>query len=157
MPARPKHDLPVVLAAIKGSRGVKSVIADRLGVTRNTVTNYLDYWATARELYTEERGLLNDMAENVVVLALVDEDLRVSGPMARFVLQQRGSENGWQPSVKVDGKVKHDVKHSGIIAQLGLDDISNMDNEEIDDAIGKLIQVNTKLDELELPSLDGTD
>lgn len=157
MPAKPVHELDQVLSAIRGSRGVKSAIAERLGVTRNTVDNYLVRWATARDLYNEERALLVDMSESVVVRALVDEDVRIAAPMARFVLQQRGAINGWQPTVKFDGKMTHDgtVQSSGIVSQLGLSDLANLDDEELNDAIEKLKRVNNLLAELQLPDLDG--
>lgn len=156
MPAKPIHELDHVLAAIRGSRGVKSMIAERLGVARQTVDNYLARWATARELYNEERALLNDMAESVVVRALVDEDIKVAAPMARFVLQQRGASNGWQPSVKLDGKMTHNgtITQSGIVGQLGLQDVASLDDDELDQAVHKLSRVITRLDELELPDLD---
>ena len=65
-----KHDLDEVIEAIKGSGGIKQAIAGRLGVVRNTVNNYLDRWATAREAYEQECQINLDIAESIIITNL---------------------------------------------------------------------------------------
>lgn len=56
-----------VLKAIKASGGVKATIAKRLNVTRQTVDNYLNRWATVRQAYIDEKAGVDDMALSVVI------------------------------------------------------------------------------------------
>ena len=62
-----KHTREEVIAAIKGSDGIKMTIAAKLSVTPATLNSYLKRWAGAREaLAAEEEGTL-DVAESVVI------------------------------------------------------------------------------------------
>ena len=60
-----------VISAIKGSGGVKTTIAKRLGVTRQTVDNYLDRWVTVKDAYIEEKQGIDDAAVSVVMQDIV--------------------------------------------------------------------------------------
>lgn len=61
-----KRTLEQVLQAIKGSGGIKTVIAERLDVSWNTVQNYLDRWTTARAAYDAEEETTGDMAVSLI-------------------------------------------------------------------------------------------
>ena len=63
----PKRDLEEVLRAIKNSGGIKTAIASRLGVTRQTVDSYLSRWKTAQAAYEDETEVNLDVAESVIV------------------------------------------------------------------------------------------
>ena len=67
MSTKPKRTLDEVLQAIKGSGGIKETIALRLGVVRQTVDNYLDRWATAREAFDQEEEKNLDIAESLIL------------------------------------------------------------------------------------------
>ena len=54
--AAEKVTLAQILEAIAGSRGVKATIAERLGVHRHSVDNYLDRYATAKQAFLDEQG-----------------------------------------------------------------------------------------------------
>lgn len=56
-----------VLAAIVGSGGVKTTIASRLGVTRQTVSAYIQQWTSAQEAYDEECKGTSDIARSIVI------------------------------------------------------------------------------------------
>lgn len=72
-----KNNLKAVLKAIEGSGGVKATIADRLKVSRWTVDNYLERWATAQSAYEEEKGRIDDVALSVII-ADIEENRDVS-------------------------------------------------------------------------------
>lgn len=61
-----------VIKAIKSSGGVKTSIAKRLGVTRQTFDNYLDRWVTVKEAYEEEKAGVSDAARSVVIADIVN-------------------------------------------------------------------------------------
>jgi predicted transcriptional regulator len=56
-----------VIAAIAGSGGVKTTIASRLGVTRQTVSSYLSQWTSAQEAYDDECKGTSDIARSIVI------------------------------------------------------------------------------------------
>jgi len=64
-----------VIEAIQGTGGVKTRIAQKLNVTRQTIDNYLERWVTVREAYEEEKARIDDIARNVIIKSLKAEDL----------------------------------------------------------------------------------
>ena len=60
-----------VIAAMKDSGGVKTTIAKRLNVTRQTIDNYLERWSTVRDAYIEEKSGVDDAALSVVMADIV--------------------------------------------------------------------------------------
>jgi hypothetical protein len=95
---QPAHNLNQVLAAVSGSRGVKSVIAQRLGVTRQTVTNYENRWAKVREAIHEERETLLDFAE----VRLYEKVSVGDWQAVKYVLSTLGRSRGYDPTLEVD-------------------------------------------------------
>jgi hypothetical protein len=61
-----------VIKAIQGTAGVKSKIAERLDVSRQTVDNYLDRWTTVKEAYETEKAHVDDAALSVVIRDIID-------------------------------------------------------------------------------------
>lgn len=85
-----KHSLEQVLAAIKGTSGIKRIVAQRLDVHRNTVDNYLKRWMAARLAYDEEVDNLGDLAESVIIRSIQGENVETAKWFARMKLQHRG-------------------------------------------------------------------
>lgn len=52
-----------VITALRGTGGVKKLAADRLGVDRRTITNYVRDFPTVRAAWLDERLSLRDAAE----------------------------------------------------------------------------------------------
>ena len=85
-----KNGAGKVTKAIKGSGGIKQLIADRLKVHRNTVDNYLERYPTARQAYNNEVEKVGDKAESIIQAALKDNDLQVAKWYAMNKLKDRG-------------------------------------------------------------------
>lgn len=85
-----KHKAADVIAAIEGSDGIKSVIARRLKVHRNTVNRYLDRYASAQEAYDEEVERIGDVAESVVIKSIKDGEVDTAKWYLRVKLKDRG-------------------------------------------------------------------
>lgn len=66
-----RHSAESVIAAIKGTGGVKAHIARKLNVSRWTLDNYIERWATVKEAYEEERAGVDDAALSVVINDIV--------------------------------------------------------------------------------------
>ncbi len=60
------------IAALKGTGGVKTTIAKKLGVARQTVDVYLDRWPTFKEAYQAEKSGVDDAAVSVVMHDIVN-------------------------------------------------------------------------------------
>lgn len=56
-----------IVAAIKGSAGIKVVVADRLKVTRQSLENYIKRYPDLAEMIVQEREQALDMAELLVL------------------------------------------------------------------------------------------
>jgi hypothetical protein len=127
-----KRSLDQVLKAIKGSDGVKRVIADKLRVCRNTLDNYLREWATAQKAYDAECEGLLDIAESVVVnnikIALNQQmreqaeakadpnvkPLQVDSGDAKWYLSMKGAKRGYKKTST------HEIEQeTGIVLKLG--------------------------------------
>lgn len=64
--------LEQAIKAVGGSGGVKTTIAKRLNVTRQTIDNYLDRWATFRQAYEDEKSGVDDAAVSVVMNDIIN-------------------------------------------------------------------------------------
>lgn len=120
-PKKPRVTKATVAAAIKGSRGVKSVIAKRLDCARNTVYNYLERWPDLKTLLDDESEMLVDAAEIKLFDLIVDGDVRA----ITFALATKGKNRGYSQRTEITGAdggaivIAPDVLST--LAQLGLD------------------------------------
>jgi DNA-directed RNA polymerase specialized sigma subunit len=60
------------IEALKGTGGVKTTIAKRLKVTRQTVDNYLNRWSTFQQAYLDEKASVDDAAVSVVMADIMN-------------------------------------------------------------------------------------
>jgi len=74
MGRKPKRNAAEVIEAIDGTGGIKTTIAQKLGVTRHTVDGYLDRWVTVQQAYRDEVERVGDMAEMTLLKAIKDGD-----------------------------------------------------------------------------------
>lgn len=97
------HSAEDVIAAIKGSAGIKTTIAKRLSVARQTIDTYIERWVTVKEAYQTEKAGIDDAAQSVVI---------------NDILQNRSVETAkWWLRVKMPAEFNPpaavDLKHSG--------------------------------------------
>jgi len=85
--------------AIIGSRGIKSVIAEALDCSRQTVDNYLTRWPDLVGVVAQERESLVDRAESKLMEAVDKGELKA----VLFVLETMGKERGWTKRTEVTG------------------------------------------------------
>jgi len=88
------------MEAIKGTGGIKTTIAQRLGVSRWTVDNYLERWKTVEEVYNEECEAVLDMAETNLIQEIEDKNFLA----IKFYLQTKGRARGYVERQEVTGK-----------------------------------------------------
>lgn len=108
-----KYTLEQVLAAIKGSAGIKETIRRRLGCnSRNTVDNYLRRYATAQAAYDEEKESVGDAAESVIIGAIRDKDRDA----AKWYLAKKHRDRGYgdKSELEVSGKGGGPIEHKHV-------------------------------------------
>jgi hypothetical protein len=116
MNTEPKRTLEEVLLAIKGSGGIKTAIAQRLGVNRVTVDAYLLRWKSAQAAYDEENEITLDVAESVILGNIRAAAKQVqAGEIADSgdawkLLRLKGAARGYKEVSR------QEVEHSGDIA-----------------------------------------
>lgn len=64
--SKTKYPREKCIEEIKGTDGIVSVYADKMGVSRQTVYNWMDKWKTFRDAWNKEKEVTGDIAESVV-------------------------------------------------------------------------------------------
>lgn len=95
-----------VIAAIRGSGGIKQLIADRLGCSWTTVYLCLSRegpgWDRVRTAYRDECERIGDLAEEAIKDCITQRrDLAVASQNARWFLSRRHKERGFGDESKV--------------------------------------------------------
>jgi hypothetical protein len=86
-----KHTAEQIIAAIRGTSGIKSTIARKLGVHRNSVDNYLARYTSAQAAYDEEVEKVGDIAESLIVDDMVrNRSVETAKWYAKAKLKHRG-------------------------------------------------------------------
>lgn len=98
-----KYTLADILAAIRGSAGIKATIMRKLGCSRNTVDNYLKRYATAQQAYDDEVESIGDAAESVIISAIKNKDVDTAKWYATKKLRHRGY--GEQTDINHSGEI----------------------------------------------------
>jgi hypothetical protein len=74
-----KYTAGQFIKAIKGTGGVISSIADKVGCTWHTAKRYIEDYPTIQEAYIAERNRVSDKAQNNIITAIVNKsDLAMS-------------------------------------------------------------------------------
>jgi len=98
--AKQRYTAEQVIEALRGTMGIKSAAARRLGCHWTTVDRYIKRYPTVARAYEEERQSIVDLAEVKLVERLKDGD----GTMIRFVLATLGKDRGYVERREVTGE-----------------------------------------------------
>lgn len=104
-----------VLDAIKASRGIKTAIARKLGVSRWTVDEYLKRWQSCAQAYEDECETLLDQAEGKLYEKAIVEGSECS---LHFLLATKGKGRGYVRASKHEhsgGDKPVEVKTTGTV------------------------------------------
>lgn len=108
-----KYTLDEVIAAIKGSNGIKATIQKRLGCSRNTVDNYLKRYATVQAAYDEEVERVGDIAESLIINDMVQNR---SVETAKWYAMRKLMHRGYGDKQRIDHRIT---------------DVSNLTDDEL--------------------------
>jgi len=91
-----------VIEAMKGTGGIKTVIAQRLGCHRHTIDNYIERYPTVAQAYEDERETVADFAESVVIQNIrlafqrqAQEKVEVDSTDAKWFLAMKAKDRGY--------------------------------------------------------------
>jgi hypothetical protein len=130
MAGKKKYTKSSIKAAIKGSMGIKLVVAQRLDCSRNTLDNYLNDFPDLKEMLVAERVPVIDEGERDQLVSLAEEklvnDLNKGDQKAyMFVLETLGKSKGYTKRTELTGadgeSLTISVETAAIIRRMGLD------------------------------------
>ena len=104
---RHKFDLERFTEAVEDSGGIMITIAANMGVDRKTIATWRDEIPEVRELIENEIEKTLDHAENGLVRAMRDGDLKA----INFLLSTRGKSRGY--TTKVENEIKGSLETTG--------------------------------------------
>jgi len=88
-----------VVAALKETRGMIYLAADRLGCDPDTVQNYAHRYKSVRDEIEHQREKIVDIAELKLYQAIMDGDQG----MIKYMLSRRGKKRGYTTAHEVTG------------------------------------------------------
>lgn len=83
------------LAAISGSAGIKSTIAERLGCDWNTADKLVKQWPETLRAWQDEREKILDMSETTLLKSIKAGDTS----SAKWILATQGKDRGFSPTL----------------------------------------------------------
>ena len=99
-----------VLAAIEGSAGIMTPVANKLGCDWRTAQKYVNKWAQTRQAFDNEQEKILDMAESVLFRNIKGGDSRD----AKWVLSKKGKSRGYGESLEVTGDATRPIGIIGV-------------------------------------------
>lgn len=99
-----KASVRKILKAIEGTGGLKTAIASKLGVHRQTILNYEKKYETVRQAIEEEGDKILDKAESNLFVRIKEGDEDTS----KWFLARKGKDRGY--SEKIDMEQKGEIK-----------------------------------------------
>ena len=88
-----------LMKAIEESRGITAIVAKRLQVQWHTADTAIKNDPIALQAFIDEKENILDVAETVIMNALINDDVRT----AQWLLERKGSKRGYNPTVELKG------------------------------------------------------
>jgi hypothetical protein len=114
-----------VIEAIKGSLGIISTIAKRLGCESRTAKRLIDKWQETKDALFDEQELVLDLADTGLYDALIKKEQWA----IKFVLSTKGQSRGYAltPTIKLDNGEPLNIQ----FAEASADSLQQADNVEV--------------------------
>ena len=114
-----------VLAAVEGSLGIMSKVAQNLGCTWGTAQAYVKKYASALKAWDDEREKMLDLAESKIFKAINLDDIG----SAKWLLSTRGRERGYGNQIELSGQVDGGWNQPIEIKIIGAADLPESESE----------------------------
>jgi len=86
-----------ILKALKGSGGIKSTVAKRLGCTWDTANNAINSTDVTKRAFQDERETILDMAETTLLKSVQEGDVQSS----KWMLSTLGKNRGYNEKTDI--------------------------------------------------------
>ena len=106
-----------VLAAIKGSGGIITTIANRIGCEWHTAKKLTQKWQSTRDAYKDERETILDMSESAILKSIKNGNTQD----AKWLLSSLGASRGFGDKVEVINETPQRIEIK-LIDELGEDE-----------------------------------
>lgn len=116
--SKPKYTAGHFIKAIKGSKGVISVIASRVPCDRSTVYRFIEDYPTVKQALHDEREGLKDFAESKLF-----QQMNIGNMTAIiFYLKTQARDRGYVEKINIEGNVQIEIINQVVksIEQAGL-------------------------------------
>ena len=100
-----KYTPDEVLAAIKGSHAIMTVIAARLGCVWHTAESYCRKWEVTKQALEDEKEEILDTAESVLYNAIQANDTQA----AKWILATKGKNRGYSERQEIQATVQGQI------------------------------------------------
>jgi hypothetical protein len=97
--ARDLYTATQFIEAIRGSGGIVSTIAKRVGCTWHTARKYIDDYPTVTRAYADETESVTDLAETALIKAIQDGDIGA----VKYYLSTKGKHRGYVERQELTG------------------------------------------------------
>ena len=105
-----KYKTKEFVKAIKGTGGIKTAIAKRLGCEWNTVTKYIKENEEIRSAWQAEKESILDLGEASLYSLVKKKDLAA----IKYLLSTQGKERGYGDQQRVDIKQEGTIEHNHV-------------------------------------------
>lgn len=85
-----------ILKAIEGTGGLKTKIAEKLGVHRHTIDRYENKYPTIKQALTDETNKILDKAESNIFQSINEGD----GDDSKWFLARKGKQRGYTEKIE---------------------------------------------------------
>jgi len=89
------------ITAIKGSRGMISAIANRVGCNRSTVYKYINDYVTVKQALDDERESMKDFAESKLFQQINNDNITA----LIFYLKTQVRDRGYIEKINIEGNL----------------------------------------------------
>ena len=104
MAYKEKYKVSKVIAAIQGTGGVKTAIAQTLGCDRHTVDKYLERYPRVAQAYEDEVNTVGDICEHGIIKHVRDGDKDMLKFYAKTKLKDRGYTEREEKDINLNDK-----------------------------------------------------
>jgi hypothetical protein len=120
----------ITLEAIRGSGGIMSTIAQRLGCGWHVASRAVKKYESTKQAYLDEEETVLDMAESTILQSIKDKDQQ----SAKWYLSTKGRRRGYSTNVNISGEIEHKYKYDFVkLQQQAMAEIEEIEKKGKDD------------------------
>jgi DNA polymerase elongation subunit (family B) len=101
-----QHSLEQIVKAVKGTAGIKTAIAKKLGVHRHTIDRYENKYPRVRQAIQNDLNRVLDKAESNLFVKIMEGNIDIS----KWFLSRKGKTRGYTGRTELSDKESEEIK-----------------------------------------------